>query len=194
MVRAGTWAGLRPTVFLGTQITGKRLGIVGMGRIGSAVAKRARACGMSVLYHNRRPVPAASADGSIFVEHLDALLEQSHVLSLHCPLTPETKGLLNAPRIAKLPDGAVVINTARGGLVEDDALIAALRSGKLYAAGLDVYANEPTLDERYKTLENVYLLPHVGSATVETRTAMSMLAIDNIEAVLAGREPPFPVI
>ena len=194
MVRAGTWTGLRPTFFLGKQITGKRLGIVGMGRIGSAVAKRAQACGMTVLYHNRRPVPEASADGNTFVEHLDELLEQSQVLSLHCPLTPETKGLLNAPRIAKLPDGAVVINTARGGLIEDEALITALRSGKLYAAGLDVYANEPALDERYKTMENVYLLPHVGSATVETRTAMSMLAIDNIEAVLAGHEPPFPVI
>ncbi len=192
MVRAGTWSGLRPTFFLGKQITGKRLGIVGMGRIGMAVAKRAQVCGMKVLYHNRKP--ARETDGAEFVARLDDLLAQSDVLSLHCPLSAETIGLLNAARIALLPDGAVVVNTARGGLVDDDALIAALDSGKLYAAGLDVYANEPALDARYKSLDNVYLLPHIGSATVETRTAMSMLAIDNIEAVLAGAEPPHPVI
>ena len=192
MARAGAWTGLRPTFFLGIQITGKRLGIIGMGRIGAALAKRAQACGMTVLYHNRKP--ATDAVGATYVSTLDELLVQSDVLSLHCPLTLETKGLLNAQRIAQLHDGAVVVNTARGGLIEDDALIAALKSGKVYAAGLDVYANEPALDGRYKALENVFLLPHVGSATIETRTAMGMLAIDNMEAVLDGREPTHAVV
>ncbi len=189
LMLAGTWNGLRPTQLLGSQITGKRLGIVGMGRIGRAVASRARSFGMEVSYHNRRPVAEGMDAGASYVPSLEGLLSQSDVLSLHCPLTPETKGLLNAPRIAQLPDGAVVINTARGPLIDDNALIAALLSGKVSAAGLDVYANEPNLDQRYLTLENVFLLPHLGSATLETRTAMGMLAIDGIDAVLAGRPP-----
>jgi lactate dehydrogenase-like 2-hydroxyacid dehydrogenase len=193
MVRENTWKGLQPTHFLGTQITHKRLGIVGMGRIGAATAIRAQACGMRVLYHNRKPVPDAPGNCA-YVSKLEDLLAQSDVLSLHCPLTPETRGLLNAERIALLPRGSVVINTARGGLIDDTALITALTSGHLYAAGLDVYENEPALDTRYRTLDNVFLLPHVGSATLETRTAMGMLAIDNIDAVLAEREPPHPVV
>lgn len=192
MVREDKWTGMRPTLFLGIQVTGRKLGIVGMGRIGAAFAKRAQACGMTVLYHNRKR--AADEAGAAYVARLEDLLAQSDVLSLHCPLATETKGLLNAARIAQLPDGAVVINTARGGLIEDDALIAALTSGKLYAAGLDVYAGEPNIDARYRTLANVFLLPHVGSGTIETRTAMGMLAIDNMEAVLEGREPPHPLI
>lgn len=191
-VRTKNWKGLRPTFFLGQQITGRRLGIVGMGRIGAALAKRAQACGMKVFYNNRKPTQDVT--GATFVERLDDLLAISDVLSLHCPLTAETKGMLNAERIAKLPDGAVVINTARGGLVDDGALIAALRSGRVYAAGLDVYNNEPNVDERYATLENVFLLPHIGSATIETRTAMAMLAADNVDAVLEGREPPHAVV
>lgn len=192
MVRAGAWTGLRPTFMLGRQITGKTLGIVGMGRIGGALANRAAACGMRVIYHNR--ARAAQEHGATYVESLGELLEQSDVLSLHCPLTPQTKGLLNAARIARLPDGAVVVNTARGGLIDDDAFIGALQAGKLSAAGLDVYANEPKLDPRYRTLENVFLLPHLGSATVETRTAMGMLAIDNAEAVLKGGAPLHAVV
>ena len=192
MVRAGAWTGLRPTFMMGRQITGKTLGIVGMGRIGGALALRAAACGMRVIYHNRNR--SADEHGAQYIAQLGDLLEQSHVLSLHCPLTAETKGLLNAARIARLPDGAVVINTARCGLIDDDALIAALTSGKLYAAGLDVFANEPKLDARYRTLENVFLLPHIGSSTLETRTAMGMLAIDNAEAVLMGREPLHAVV
>lgn len=193
MMRAATWKGLRPTHFLGMQITHKRLGIVGMGRIGAATAIRAQACGMRVFYHNRKP-SADAPQNCIYVPRLEDLLAQSDVLSLHCPLTPETLGLLNADRIALLPRGSVVINTARGGLIEDEALIAALNSGHVYAAGLDVYANEPALDARYRELDNVFLLPHIGSATIETRTAMGMLAIDNIDAVLMGREPPHPVV
>lgn len=192
MVREAAWKGLRPTSFLGIQITGRTLGIIGMGRIGAALAKRAQACGMRVIYHNRKRVQDDA--GAEYVAQLDDLLARSEVLSLHCPLTPETNGLLNAARIAKLPDGAVVINTARGGLIDDNALIPALISGKLYAAGLDVYAGEPNIDPRYRALKNVFLLPHVGSGTIETRTAMGMLSIDNLEAVLDGREPPHPLV
>ena len=125
---------------------------------------------------------------------MDELLAQSDVLSLHCPLTPETKGLMNAARLARLPKGAIVINTARGPLIDDDALIAALKSGEVGAAGLDVFANEPRFHPGYLDLPNVMVLPHLGSATLETRTAMGMLAIDNIDAVMAGREPPHPVV
>lgn len=194
MMREARWQGLRPTLLLGRQITGKRLGIVGMGAIGAATARRARAFGMRILYHNRRPVADDVTLGATFVPTLDDLLAQSDVLSLHCPLTPQTAKLLNHERIAKLPPGAVVVNTARGGLVDDEALISALLSGHVSAAGLDVYANEPDIDPRYRTLDNVFLLPHLGSATIETRTAMGMLAIDNLEAVLEGREPPHALV
>ena len=194
LLRSGTWTGLRPTQLLGAQMTGKRLGIVGMGRIGGAVAERARSFGMEVLYHSRKPASPDTAAGPAFVLSLNDLLPKCDVLSLHCPLTEETRNMLNAERIALLPDGAVVINTARGPLVDDDALITALTSGKLLAVGLDVYANEPALDRRYLELKNAFLLPHLGSATVETRTAMGMLAIDSIDAVLAGREPDYPAV
>ena len=194
MVREDQWKGLRPTSFLGRQITGKRLGIVGMGRIGVATAVRAKAFGMRILYHNRKPSPDADALGAVFVEKLDDLLAQSDVLSLHCPLSAETKNLLNEKTIALLPDGAFVVNTARGGLIDDSALIAALQSGKLAGAGLDVYAGEPKIDPRYRSLQNAFFTPHIGSGTVETRTAMGMLAIDNVEAILNGREPPHSVV
>ncbi len=192
-LKSGAWQGFRPTYMTGIQITGKRLGVIGLGRIGAGVAVRAQACGMTVLYHSRRP--SADADPSMtYVPDLEDLLRQSDILSLHCPLTPETSGLLNRARLDLLPEGAIVINTARGGLVDDDALIEALQSGRVFAAGLDVFANEPALDPRYRTLPNAYCLPHIGSATGETRTAMGMSAIDGVEAVLAGREPRFRLV
>ncbi len=193
LMRAGKWIGIRPTQLLGMQITGKRLGIVGMGRIGTAVATRAKAFGMSVCYHNRKPVSPEMEAGATYVATLEELLAQSDVVSLHAPLTPETKGLINAERIAMMKDGACLINTGRGPLIDDDAVITALKRGKLSSIGLDVYTGEPKIDPRYYTLENAMLVPHLGSATMETRTAMAMLAIDNLEAVLDGREPPFPV-
>lgn len=193
MLRAEKWTGWRPTQLMGTHLHGKTLGLVGMGRIGAATATRAKAFGMNIIYHNRKPSPDAEPLGATYYASLDDMLPKTHVLSLHCPLTPETKGLVNAARLAKLPKGAVVINTARGGSVVDADLVAALKSGHIAAAGLDVYANEPHLDRRYLDLENVYLLPHLGSATTETREAMGMRAIDNIAAVLAGRAPPYPV-
>lgn len=193
LMRAGKWIGIRPTQLLGMQITGKRLGLIGMGRIGAAVAKRAQAFGMSVCYHNRKRADAETEAGAAYVESLEELLSQSDVVSLHAPLTPETKGLINVARIAQMKDGACLVNTGRGPLIDDDAVIAALLRGKLSSIGLDVYTGEPKIDPRYYTLENAMLIPHLGSATFETRTAMAMLAVDNLEAVLDGREPPHPV-
>lgn len=189
LVRTAEWRDWSPAFMVGVQTTGKRIGVVGMGRVGQVVAKRARGFDMEVHYHNRRRVDPGLEYGAVFHESLEEMLPLCDVLSLNCPATPETSGLLNADRIALLPDGAIVVNTARGALVEDDALIAALESGKLYAAGLDVYNNEPAIDPRYRDLTNTFLLPHIGSATRETRDAMGFRAIDNLDAIFAGREP-----
>ncbi len=189
LVRSGGWKLWSPAFMVGTQVTGKRFGVVGMGRVGQVTAKRARGFDMEVHYHNRRRLPPESEAGAFFHERLEELLPLCDVLSLHCPATPETTGLLNAERIALLPDGAIVVNTARGALVDDDALIAALESGKLAAAGLDVFNGEPDIDPRYREVENAFLLPHVGSATRETRDAMGFRALDNLDAIVAGREP-----
>ncbi|NNG02498.1 MAG: D-glycerate dehydrogenase [Inquilinus sp.] len=186
MIRDDAWKDWTPTQMLGTEFSGKRLGIVGMGRIGQAVAKRAAGFDMEIHYHNRRELPAAQAHGATYHADLDAMLPLCDFLSLHCPLTPETLHLLNADRLARLPDGAVVVNTARGSVVDDEALIAALRSGKLAAAGLDVFDGEPAINPAYRALPNTFLLPHLGSATVETRNAMGFRALDNIDAVMAG--------
>ena len=188
-LRAGAWTGWTPTQFLGTQVTGKRLGIVGMGRIGRAVAHRARAFGMEIHYHNRNRLAAGTEEGAVFHGDLDDLLGVCDFLSLHCPLTPETAKLLNAERIARLPEGAVVVNSARGGVVDDKALIAALESGNVAAAGLDVYDGEPNVNAGYLDLENAFLAPHLGSATIETRNAMGFRALDNLDAFFAGQEP-----
>ena len=189
LVRADGWKDWSPSSMVGLQMTGKRLGIVGMGRVGQVVAQRARGFDMEVHYYNRRPLSADAAAGAVYHETLDSLLAVSQFLSLHCPATPETEGLLDADRIARLPDRAIVVNTARGAVVDDSALIAALQSGKLAAAGLDVFNGEPNIDPRYRDLANTFLLPHVGSATEETRIAMGNRAIDNIDAIVAGREP-----
>lgn len=193
LVRQGEWKGWHTTMLLGIDLTGKRLGILGMGRIGQAVARRARGFGMDIHYYNRSRLPAELEQGAVFHPDLDSLLKVSHVLSINAPSTPETRGILNAARIALLPDGAVVVNTARGDMIDDAALIAALKSGKLRAAGLDVFAGEPALNEEYLALPNAYLLPHIGSATVETRDRMGFMAIDNIDAVLQGRPAPNPL-
>ena len=177
---------------LGLRPSGRRLGIVGMGRIGRAVARRARGFGMPVLYHNRRRLDPAQEEGATFVPGLDALLEQSQILSLHLP-GGEAGILMTAERFARLPRGAVFVNTARGSLVDEDALIAALQSGHLFAAGLDVFRREPDFDRRLAALPNVFLTPHVASATQQTRDAMGLGALDNIAAVLDGRVPPNPI-
>jgi len=194
LVRSGQWRGWRPTQLIGSQLSGKTLGVMGMGRIGQAVAKRANSFGMYVIYHNRRRLPKKDAPNAQYIDTVEDLLAKSDVLTLHMPLSAETENFLNQKRIELLPDGAFVINTGRGPLIDDNALIEALESGKVCAAGLDVYTGEPKLDPRYLDLDNVFLLPHLGSANLETREAMGMLAIDNLEAVFFGREPPHRVV
>ena len=188
LMRARAWTGWTPTQLLGTHLGGKTLGIVGYGRIGQAVARRALAFGMSVHYLARRE----KADTGIPATwHADeaSFWPACQFLSLHLPATPETRKYLDAARLARLPPGAIVVNTARGDVVDDDALIAALASGRVAAAGLDVYDGEPDFRPEYARLPNTFLLPHLGSATLETRCAMGFRALDNLDAFFAGRAP-----
>ena len=189
LVRTGAWRDWSPAFMVGTQVTGKRLGIIGMGRVGRVVARRARAFDMEIHYHNLRRLEPEAEAGARFHRTLEDLLPNCEFLSIHCPATPDTDGLLNAERIARLPQGAIVVNAARGSVVDDEALIAALKSGQLAAAGLDVYRGEPDIHPAYRELANTFLLPHIGSATRETRDAMGFRALDNLDAVFAGREP-----
>ncbi len=189
LIRAGAWKTWSPAFMVGTQVTGKRLGIVGMGRVGQTLARRVLGLDMEVHYHNRRRLTPEAEAGAIYHQRLEDLLPLSEVLSLHCPAIPETLDLMNAERLALLPEGAILVNTARGAIVDEDALIAALGSGRLAAAGLDVYKNEPAIHPGLAALDNTFLLPHVGSATKETRDAMGFRALDNLDAFFAGREP-----
>ncbi|MDV7340873.1 D-glycerate dehydrogenase [Terasakiella sp. A23] len=189
LIREDSWTGWNPTQLMGIGLQGKRLGILGMGRIGQAVADRAKAFGMEIHYHNRRTLDY----DAIYHDSPESLLGVSDFLSLHFPLTDQTKKFLNEERINLLPDNAVVINTARGGVVDDEALINALKSGRVAAAGLDVFDGEPKLHEGYRGLSNCFLLPHLGSATIETRNAMGFCAIDNLEAFFKGEDVPNPV-
>lgn len=189
LVRSREWKDWSPAFMVGTQVTGKRLGIVGMGRVGQTVAKRARGFDMQIHYHNRQRLAPELEQGAVYHPTPEDLMPHCDFLALHCVASPATTGLLNAARIALLPDGAIVVNASRGVVVDDDALIAALQSGKLTAAGLDVYNDEPNIRSEYRQLSNVFLMPHIGSATRETRDAMGFRAIDNLDAVFAGREP-----
>ena len=189
LVREGRWDFWSPAFMVGSQVTGKRVGILGMGRVGQIMARRARGFDMEVHYHNRRRLAPELEAGAVFHETLESLLAVSDVLSLHCPAGPETRDLLNAERLALLPDGAILVNTARGALVDETALIAALESGKLAAVGLDVYKDEPGGNPRLAGLDNTFLLPHIGSATRETRDAMGFRALDNLDAFFAGASP-----
>lgn len=176
---------------LGTDVTGKTIGIVGMGRIGRAVAERARGFRMPIIYHNRNRLPPEQESDAKYFASLDEMLPHSQVLSLNLPGGQGV--LMTREKFALLPKGAVFVNSARGNLVDEDAMIDALKSGQLIAAGLDVFKNEPNYDMRINDLPNTFLLPHVGTATIETRTEMSHRALDNIEAVLSGRPAPFEV-
>jgi glyoxylate reductase len=195
-LRMGGWRGWAPTDQLGTSLTGKRLAIVGMGRIGRALARRAQALGMRIDYHNRRPLGAAdeAALGARYQPDLDAMLAEADVVSLHAPYTAETHRLIDRRRLALMRRESFLINTARGAIVEEAALIEALEAGVIAGAGLDVYADEPHVDPRLVALENVVLLPHLGTATVETRTAMGMKVVENLVALAEGRALPDRVV
>ena len=179
-----------PEYLLGSDITGTTLGVIGAGRIGSNFAKKgALGFGMNVLYYGRHNTPELDDIGGRRVS-LDELLAQSDYVSLHCPLTPETRHLIGAEQLAKMKPSAILINTARGPVVDEKALAQALANHTIAAAGLDVYENEPDVEPELKTLPNVVLMPHVGSATLGTRTNMGLMVARNVEAVLAGNTPP----
>jgi lactate dehydrogenase-like 2-hydroxyacid dehydrogenase len=194
LVRSGGWTGWAPNQLLGRGFAGKRLGIVGMGRIGRAFAERVRPLGVEIHYCNRARLPLTLEEGAHFHRTLESLLAVSDFLSLHAPASADTRRMMNSRTLGLLPRGAVLVNSARGDLVDDEALLSALKSGHLFAAGLDVYTGEPALHPGYRTLPNVFLLPHLGTATQETRTAMGFRALDNVDAVLGGREPPDAVV
>jgi len=196
VLRSGQWQGWSPSTMLGHRLGGRVLGIVGMGRIGQAVAHRARAFGLSVVYHNRHRLPDALEMmlGARYEADLDALLAQADILTLHCPATPETRHMIDARRIALMKPGAFVINTARGRIVEEEAMIAALISGHLGGAGLDVFEHEPMVDARLRDHHNVAILPHMGSATVEGRLASGDKVIANIRFWVDGHRPPDQVL
>lgn len=190
LVRSGRWQGWAPTQLLGTGISGKKLGIFGLGRIGRELAKMARGFGMEIHYRDMVRLPPELEQGATFHDNDDSFLPQCQILSMHAPGGGGTRHWLDADRIAKLPKGAVVVNAARGTLVDDHALIDALKSDHVAAAGLDVYNNEPKLNPGYLALENVVLLPHLGSNTQETRDAMGRLVLSGITTALAGGMPP----
>jgi lactate dehydrogenase-like 2-hydroxyacid dehydrogenase len=189
MIRENRWNSWSPIWPLGHDVSGRRLGIIGLGRIGQAVAKRARGFNMELHYHGRKEVDPSLAWGACYHARLEDMLPLCDYLSINCASTADTRNLINNKTIALLPDGAIVVNSARGDIVDDDALIAALKSGKLAAAGLDVFRGEPNIDPRYRELDNVFLLPHLGSATLETRVAMGMRAADNLDAFFARDRP-----
>ena len=192
-LRAGKWTGWRPTHMLGTRVSGKTLGIIGFGRIGQAVAARAHhGFGMRVLYHSRRPADGETEkrSGASKSDSLESLLDRSDFVSLHCPSTPETHHLMNAERLRLMQPHAFLINTARGDVVDENALITAIDEKWIAGAALDVYEGEPSINPRLLGRENLVLIPHLGSATVESRVAMGRRAIANIEAFIAGRELP----
>lgn len=194
LVRAGTPWKWGMFMMLGTSIRGRTLGVIGMGAIGTALADRARAFGMSIVYHNRSAVDRIVEEriGAHLVP-LDELLAISDVVSLHCPYTEATHHLIDAAAMERMRPSAFLVNTARGPIVDEEALVAALRSGTIAGAGLDVYEHEPQVDPGLIDLDNVVLLPHLGSATVETRSAMAELAARNVVELLAGRDPITPV-
>ena len=189
IVRQGQWDSWSPSFMVGKQMTGARLGIIGMGRVGRAFAAKARGFDMEIHYHNRTRLAPDEEHGAVFHADVESLLEVADFLSLHCPATPDTTNLLNAERLALLPAGAVVVNTARGALIDEDALLAALKSGHVAAAGLDCFKVEPGGNPAFAAHENVFMLPHIGSATRATRDAMGFRALDNLDAFFAGKEP-----
>ena len=197
LVKSNKWKDAKvdfTNFMVGQPLTGKTLGIIGMGRIGQIVAERARGFGMKIVYYNRKKLSSDLEKNAKYFENVNSMMPHCDFVSIHCPATPETKNILNAEAIKLLPKHAIVINTSRGITVDDDALIDALQNKKIYAAGLDVFNNEPKLDERYLKLDNCFTLPHIGSANHETRAAMSMIAVKNIEAHFSDKKYPSKVV
>jgi len=192
----GGFRGWSPTWMLGHRLSGKRLGIIGMGRIGEAVARRAKAFGLQIHYHNRRPVRAhiETELEATYWESLDQMLARMDIVSVNCPLTPATYQMLSARRLRLLKPTAIVVNTARGEIIDEEALAAMLEAGQIAGAGLDVYAREPAIDPRLLKAKNVVLLPHMGSATIEGRIEMGEKVIINIKSFVDGHRPPDRVI
>ena len=196
LVRDGKWTGWAPSTMLGHRIAGRRLAILGMGRIGQAVAHRARAFGLEIVYHNRHRLPASLENmlGARYEPDIDRLIAEADILTLHCPAGADTHHVLNAARIATMKPDSFVINTARGDLIDEEALIAALQQGRLAGAGLDVYASEPQVDPRLIALPGVITLPHLGSATIEGREHAGEKVIANIRFWVDGHRPPDQVL
>ena len=196
LMRSGEWQGWTPTGMLGHRIGGKTLGIIGFGRIGEAVAVRARAFGMNILYNKRHRLPASVEEelGIAFEPDLDRLVARADIVTLHCPLTAETNRIMNRQRIGLMKRDGYLINSSRGELVDDDALIEALQRGRIAGAGLDVYNHEPAIDPRFLSIPNAVLLPHLGSATYEGREASGEKVIANIRIFSDGHRPPDQVL
>jgi glyoxylate reductase len=190
-LRSGQWSSWSPTFMLGMDVYGKTLGIYGLGRIGKAVVRRAKAFNMKVIYHSRTQLPAAEETelGLIYVD-FPTLLAESDIVSPHCPLTDETRHVFNGATFKAMKKSAIFVNTTRGPVVDEAALAAALHAGDIFAAGLDVYEEEPKIHPDLLTVSNIVLLPHIGSSTLETRSAMANLAAENIIALLKGKTPP----
>jgi glyoxylate reductase len=196
VARSGEWSGWSPTSMLGHRITGKRLGILGMGRIGSAVARRARGFGLAIHYHNRHRVPEALENEleATYWESLDQMLARMDIISVNCPHTPATFHLLSARRLALLRPTAIIVNTSRGEVIDEAALTRMLRNRQLAGAGLDVFEHEPAINPRLRELDNVVLLPHMGSATIEGRIDMGEKVVINIKTFVDGHRPPDRVL
>lgn len=196
LARTGSWEGWSPTFMLGHRVTGKRLGIIGMGRIGQAVAKRARGFDIAIHYHNRRRLhPEIEAElEATYWDDLDHMLEHMDLISVNCPQTPETYHLLNAERLDRIQPHAVIVNTARGGIIDEAALAERLAAGRIAGAGLDVYENEPAIHPKLMALDNVVIAPHLGSATHEGRAAMGEKVVINIKSYADGHAIPDRVL
>ncbi len=194
MLREGRWTGWHTTQLVGQELHGRKLGIVGMGRIGRATARRARGFGLEIHYHNRKRLPADQEEGAVFHEDLATMLPEVDIVSLSCPATPETTRMVDAGFLQAMKPGSILVNTARGALVDERALTDALDSGHLYAAGLDVFEGEPDVDPRLLEYDNIFALPHIGSATVETRNAMGFCCLDNLDAFFKGEPLPYGLV
>lgn len=187
LIRSGNWSGWTPRQLIGTELASKTAGIIGMGRIGREIAARLRGLGMTVAYHNRRPLEASLEAGAQFHAELDTLLQQADLVVLCCPSNGSTRYMINGDRIGQMKSGALLVNVARGNIIEDNALIEALQAGRIGGAGLDVFDREPDFDRRYLQLPNAFILPHIGSSTIEARTRMGAILRDGLVELSRGR-------